>query len=311
MSRAFSPDDLAAAIRGRLLSFPLTDFDEDDAFDPRAYRARVAWLNEMGASGHFAAGGAGEFFSLTTHEYGDVVRATVDVCGGRVPVIAAIGMGTLAAVSFARTAAELGADGLLLLPPYMTESSQAGLAKHVEAVCRASDLGVIVYNRANCRLTAATLAGLAERCPTLIGLKDGLGDIEQLVAMRSLLGKRMLLINGMPTAEIYAQAYAGMGVPTYSSALFNFIPKAAQRFHAAVAAGDLATVDAFLRDFLLPYMRIRNAQPGYAVSIVKAGADIIGRGAGRVRSPLSDLEPDERAALSTLILAIKAEGTSR
>ena len=307
MSRALAPKELIAAIEGRLLSFPLSDFDAEGRFDPDGYRARLEWLNAAGASGHIAAGGAGEFFSLTQREYADIVRLTVEACDGRIPVIASIGMGTEAAIAYAKEAASLGADGLLLLPPYMTEASQAGLSAHITAICRATELGVIVYNRANCRLSATTLATLAEACPTLVALKDGLGDIEQLMAMRSLLGERMLLINGMPTAEVYAPAYQGMGVSTYSSALFNFIPKSAQRFHAAVAAGEAEFVMGFFRDFLLPYVRIRNAQPGYAVSIVKAGAEIVGRSAGRVRSPLSDLTPDERLALAKLIEAVEPQ----
>ena len=67
---------------------------------------------------------------------------------------------------------------------------------------------------------------------------------------------------------------------------------------------DAATVNHIVRDFFLPYLRIRNAQPGYAVSIVKAGAEIVGRSAGRVRSPLSDLTAAERSALAELIHAI-------
>ncbi len=198
----------------------------------------------------------------------------------------------------------MGADGLLLLPPYLTEASQAGLAAHITAICRATRLGVIIYNRANCRLNAETLARIAEDCPNLIGLKDGIGDIERFLAMRSLIGDRLLYINGMPTAEVYAQAYRGMGVKTYSSAIFNFVPRTAQAFHRAVLDDDAAVVDRIFRDFFLPYIRIRNNQPGYAVSIVKAGADIVGRGGGRVRSPLSELTAEERGQLATLIHAL-------
>ena len=60
---------------------------------------------------------------------------------------------------------------------------------------------------------------------------------------------------------------------TYSSAVFNFIPRTALKFHAAINARDDATVDALMRDFFVPYVRLRARQPGYAVSIVKAGAD--------------------------------------
>lgn len=301
MRGALSPAELRAAIEGRLLSFPLTDFDDQDRFDTGSYRRRLEWLNGAGASGHFAAGGAGEFFSLTLEEYSAVTRTTVEVCAGSIPVIAAAGLGTHAAVAYAQEAERLGADGLLLLPPYLTEASQAGLAAHITTICRATALGVIIYNRANCRLTAPTLARLAADCPNLIGLKDGIGDIELLLTMRSLLGERLLFINGMPTAEVFARAYKGMGVTTYSSAIFNFVPRTALAYHRAMLADDAATLDAIFRDFLSPYMRIRSAQPGYAVSIVKAGAEVIGRGGGRVRSPLSDLTAEEKAQLAVLI----------
>ncbi|MGH7005990.1 MAG: dihydrodipicolinate synthase family protein, partial [Alphaproteobacteria bacterium] len=179
--------------------------------------------------------------------------------------------------------------------------SQAGMIAHVSAICRSVDVGVIVYNRGTCQLRPDSVARIAEDCPNFVALKDGLGNIEWLLEMRALVGDRLLFINGMPTAEIHASAYAAMGVPTYSSAIFNFVPRTAVEFHHAVRDGDAATRDAILRDFLIPYLKIRNRQPGYAVGIVKAGVDLVGHGAGHVRAPLSDLTADERAELSLLI----------
>jgi len=300
----FSPEVLRTAIDGGLLSFPLTDFDSDDTFDAERYRARLEWLGRYGAAAIFAAGGAGEYFSLTDAEYESVVRETVAWSAGRVPVIAAAGQGTKAAVAHAQLAECLGADGILLLPPYMTEASQEGLAAHVTAVCGAVSIGVIVYNRGNCRLAPTTVARLAETCPNLIGIKDGLGNIEWLLRMRSLVGDRLLFVNGMPTAEVYAQAYRAMGAATYSSAILNFVPRTAVAFHRAVQAGDAATCDALFKTFLGPYLELRSRQPGYAVSIVKAGADIVGRSAGHVRPPLSALTGPERAELADLIAAL-------
>jgi 5-dehydro-4-deoxyglucarate dehydratase len=92
-----------------------------------------------------------------------------------------------------------------------------------------------------------------------------------------------------------------MGVPTYSSAVFNFIPKTALEFHAAVMADDHATCGRLLRDFFFPYLAIRNRQQGYAVSIIKAGAALVGHPAGPVRSPLSDLTAAESDQLAALI----------
>lgn len=190
---------------------------------------------------------------------------------------------------------------MLLLPHYLTEAGQEGLAAHVEAVCRAVKFGVIIYNRGACRLQAGTLAQLAERCPNLIGFKDGIGDIELMVSIRRKLGDRFAYLGGLPTAEVYASAYRAIGVPVYSSAVFNFVPKTAMDFYRAVTAGDRAVVNGLLDQFFLPYLEIRNRRPGYAVSIVKAGARLVGHDAGPVRPPLVDLTPDETARLAGLI----------
>lgn len=161
--------------------------------------------------------------------------------------------------------------------------------------------GVVVYNRGACRLTPQSLLVLAETCPNLIGFKDGFGDIEKFVAIRQTLGERFAYLGGLPTAEVFAGAYKAMGCPVYSSAVFNFIPKTAMDFYNAHAAGDTATCDRLIRDFFLPYIALRNKGEGYAVSIVKAGATLVGHSAGPVRPPLSDLLPAEVDHLGQLI----------
>ncbi len=138
-----------------------------------------------------------------------------------------------ASVAYAQEAERLGAKGLLLLPHYLTEASQDGVAAHVEAVCKSVKIGVVVYNRNVCRLQPHHLEQLAERCPNLIGYKDGLGDIELMVAIRRRLGDRFSYLGGLPTAEVYAAAYKALGVPVYSSAVFNFVPKTAVQFYEA------------------------------------------------------------------------------
>jgi 5-dehydro-4-deoxyglucarate dehydratase len=294
-------DEITASIRGKMLSFPLTDFDAEDRFDRVSFVNRLDWLGQYSPGALFPAGGAGEYFSLRADEYTAVVRETVEWSNGRIPVIAAAGMGTHAAVAHAREARDLGAGAILLLPPYMTETSQAGLLAHITAVCQSIDIGVIVYNRGNCKLRPESVVRLAEACPNFIALKDGIGNLEWLLEMRALLGERLLFINGMPTAEVYAAAYSAIDVTTYSSAIFNFVPRTACEFHQAIKRGDAIKRDAILRDFLVPYLKLRNRQPGYAVSIVKAGVDIIGRGAGPVRAPLSELTSEERNELDALI----------
>ncbi len=234
---AMTAAELKAKLHGGLLSFPVTDMDSAGNLNVAGFRARVEWLAGFGASAHFIAGGAGEFFSLEKDEYAGVVETAVSCRVDGVPVIAATGFGTRTAISYVREAERLGADGILLLPPYLTEASQEGLLQHIGAVCRATRLGVIVYNRANCRLTAQAVLQLTDSAPNFVALKDGVGDFEQLLAVRALVGERLAIINGMPTAEIYAPAFKGLGIGAYSSAIFNFLPQFARAFHAAIVGG--------------------------------------------------------------------------
>ncbi len=293
--------DLKSIIGSGLLSFPLTDFDEQGDFRPKTYIERLEWLAPYGATALFAAGGTGEFFSLTGDEYPVIIKTAVDTCRGKVPIIAGAGGPTRFAIACAQEAERLGAHGILLLPHYLTEAGQEGLINHVEAVCKSVKFGVIVYNRNVCRLTPDSLAILAERCPNLIGFKDGVGEIETMVSIYQRMGDRFAYLGGLPTAEVYAAAYKALGTPVYSSAVFNFIPKTAMDFYNAVAADDSATQHRLLHDFFMPYLAIRNRMPGYAVSIVKAGARIAGHDAGPVRPPLTDLKPAEVELLAALI----------
>ncbi len=292
---------LQSRLGSGLLAFPATHFDNDLAFVEASYRDSIANNIAHGAVGLFAPGGTGEFFSLSPEECRQVTRAAVEAAAGRVPIVAGTGYGTALAVSIAKAAETAGADAVLVLPPYLLNVEQSGLEAHIDAICRAIGIGVILYNRDNSIYAAETVARLAERHPNLIGFKDGHGDIEQLVRVRRLLGDRLLYIGGMPTAEVFAVPYFAAGFTTYSSAIYNFIPAAAQRFYAAVKAGDARSTDEMLRNFFLPYIALRNRRRGYAVSIVKAGMRIVGRSAGPVRPPLTDLTAAEMSELGSLI----------
>ena len=109
---------------------------------------------------------------------------------------------------------------------------------------------------------------------------------------------------GLPTAETFALPLLQLGVSTYSSALFNFVPEWAVAFYDAVRRQDQKTVYAMLNDFVIAYTKIRDRESGYAVSIVKAGMTVIGRPAGPVRTPLTDLSELELATLTDLVKRI-------
>src|SRR6202051_1588945 len=145
---------------------------------------------------------------------------------------------------------------------------------------------------------------LCPRSPTLSGFKDGVGDIELMTRVYSRMGDRLTYVGGLPTAETFALPYLDMGVPTYSTAGFNFVPRFATAFYAAVRRRDHATIEAGLKNFILPLIAIRNRRKGYAVSIIKAGMKVIGRDSGPVRSPLMDLNESEIEEVAALVASL-------
>jgi len=297
----YLPNELADKLKDGLLSFPVTAFDENLAVDEQAYKEHLDWQSGFDVAGLFAAGGTGEGFSLTVEESARVVQLAVEVAGSRVPVLASASGSTAQAVAGAQAAEAAGAEGLLVLPPYLTECDQEGLAAHVGAIAESTKLGIIVYNRANAIYSSDTVAKLAERHENFIGFKDGIGNIEHLTKVYAENGDRLFYLGGLPTAETFALPLLQLGMSTYSSAMYNFVPEFALEFYADVRNQDRAAVTEKLNRFVLPYIDIRDRVKGYGVSIVKAGIKAVGRNAGPVRPPLQDLTEQDFADLSALI----------
>ena len=297
-----NPETLKATLGSGLLSFPVTHFDAAGAFAPDSYKAHVAWLADYDAPVLFAAGGTGEFFSLSPSEIAPIVSAAKEAAG-KTAIVSGCGYGTELATDIARSAEKAGADGILLLPHYLIDAPQEGLFEHARAVCRSVGLGVMIYNRDNAQFEPDTVARLCDECPNLIGFKDGSGDIGKMRQITAKMGDRLTYLGGMPTAELFAEAYLGVGFTTYSSAVFNFVPALASRFYKALRSGDRATCEQILNDFFYPFMDLRSRRKGYAVSAIKAGVRLVGYDAGAVRPPLADLTAEEDDILRAIIEA--------
>jgi len=295
-----SPEEIKVALGSGLLSFPVTAFDPQGKFNEEPYRRHVEWLAGFDAPVLFAAGGTGEFFSLAPSEIPGIVSAAKEVAGD-VAIVSGCGYGTPMAVEIAKSVEKVGADGILLLPHYLIDAPQEGLHQHVKTVCQSVGIGVMVYNRDNAILHADTLARLCDECPNLVGFKDGSGDIGLVRQITATIGDRLIYLGGMPTAELFAEAYLGAGFTTYSSAVFNFVPDLAVKFYKALRAGDRRTCEQILVEFFYPFMAIRNRRKGYAVSAIKAGVRLQGFDVGPVRPPLSDLTREEEEMLDELI----------
>lgn len=290
-----------------LLSFPLTPFTADDKVDLTVFAAHLEQQIAAGPAGLFVACGTGEFTALSQDEYRDVVATAVRVADGRLPVVAGCGGGPRLAHEFATAAAECGADGLLLLPPYLISSTPAGLVEHIRYVARATSLPVTVYQRANAVLDPSAAIALLD-IPTVTGIKDGLGDVDAMLRLVTAVrtsghprAEEFGFLNGLPTAELSVQAYEAIGVECYSSAVLCFAPDIATAFHHAVRAGNKEAVRTLLTAFYLPFVDLRDETPGYAVALVKAGARLAGLDMGSVRPPLVDATPAHQQRLADII----------
>jgi 5-dehydro-4-deoxyglucarate dehydratase len=300
-----TPLELRSALDG-LLAFSLTPFSADGGVDLDALREHVEQLVSHRCAAIFPACGTGEFFSLSLREYRDVVATCVDQVAGRVPVVSGAGYGTALAREFAAAAESAGADGVLVLPPYLVDAPQQGLVNHYTAVASSTRLGIVVYQRGTAVFEPTALEQIAA-AHNVIGFKDGVGQIDRIQRLRARVGERLVYMNGMPTAEIYASAMMACGVMTYSSALLTFLPEVSVSFQRALIAGDAPTAESLLKQAIVPFVEIRRRGVGYAVSLVKAGARLRGLRVGRARPPLTDPGPDDEDALRRLLADLDCE----
>jgi 5-dehydro-4-deoxyglucarate dehydratase len=258
------PESLRVALGTGPPCFPVTHAREDFGFAADAYREHVAWQTTFDVGCVFAAGGTGEFPALAPPEVDAVVRAAVEA--SERPVIAPAGYTTPHAVAMARDAEEAGAAGVFLLPPYLAALDHDDLTAHVGAVCAATALGVVVP-------AGVTVDGV---CPNLVAFPEG-----------------------EPFPGVHTRLSAAL--PTLLGQLVNFAPRVTVGLHTALHEGDAASVHRTLDEFVLPYLEIRDRRAGYAVATVKAALTAVGRPAGPVRPPLTDLSPTEHGELKALL----------
>nr|WP_240687311.1 5-dehydro-4-deoxyglucarate dehydratase [Amycolatopsis suaedae] len=289
-----------------LLAFPLTPFTDDLDLNLDAFADHVEFHVEAGAGALFIACGTGEFSALAPDELAALLRRAREVVRGRVPIWAGAGGGPATARAGVAAAREGGADGVLLLPPYLVTGPPEGLVDHVRYAAAGADIPVIVYHRSPGVFTAGGAAALLD-IPTVVGLKDGYGDVDLMTRIVTTIrsaggrGEQFLFFNGLPTAEVSARAYSAIGVARYSSAVHCFAPEIASAFHTALSTSDDATMDALLSGFYLPLVALRDETPGFAVSLVKAAARLRGEKVGGVRPPLREPSAEQLDRLERII----------
>jgi 5-dehydro-4-deoxyglucarate dehydratase len=291
------PGTLRKKLSG-VIAFPVTPFKVDLSLDLPGLHENLTKLLEHPIAAVVAAGGTGELYSLTPAEYTRVIELTTLAIEDRVPVIAGVGFGQRLAVEMAQTAEKAGADGILVFPPYYPQAEDEGLFEYYRAIGEATRLGMLIYSRDWAGFSPAMVERLST-IPTLIGWKDGHGDIRRLQIIMNHVGDRLHWIGG--AGDDMVAAYFSIGVSTFTSSIATVAPRLSLRLYELAHGGDAEALNELLNRCVVPLYALRARRKGYEVSAMKAMMDMIGLNGGPVRPPLVNVKPEEEDELRTIL----------
>jgi 5-dehydro-4-deoxyglucarate dehydratase len=281
-----------------VIAFPVTPFKEDLSLDLPGLHENLTKLLEHPIAAVVAAGGTGELYSLTPAEYLRVIELTALAVEDRVPVIAGVGFGQRLAVEMAQAAEKAGADGILAFPPYYPQAEDEGLFEYYRAIGNATRLGMLIYSRDWANFTPSMVERLTA-IPTLIGWKDGHGDIRRLQIIMNHVGDRLHWIGG--AGDDMVAPYFSIGVTTFTSSIATVAPRLSLRLWELADAGDSEALTDLLNRAVVPLYALRARRKGYEVSAMKAMMDMVGMNGGPVRPPLVNVKPDEEDELRAIL----------
>jgi 4-hydroxy-tetrahydrodipicolinate synthase len=235
----------------------------------------VEWQIAEGSNALVPCGTTGEVATLTADEHRELIAHTVQIAKGRVPVIAGCGTySTAASIERIRAAADVGANGALVVVPYYNKPSQTGLAAHFAAIADASPLPIVVYNvpsRTVADISVETLAEVA-RHPKIVAVKDATGNLGRVSAQRLACGEDFVQLSGNDDMALGFNAMGGVGCISVTA---NVAPRLCSDFQKAMKDGRWDEALAFQdRLFPLHAALFTDASPAptkYALGRVRPG----------------------------------------
>jgi 4-hydroxy-tetrahydrodipicolinate synthase len=281
-----------------------TNLQADLSVDRAAFAAHCRWLIDAGCAGLVVGGSLGEAQTLSFDEKIALVRAAVDAVGQRAPVALGIAaLSTAEAVALARAAEQAGAQGLMVLPPYVYSGDWREMKAHVGAVLAATGLSCLLYNNPPAYRTdflPEQIAELATEHAKLRAVKESSGDVRRVTALRALCGRRLDILIGMDDAVVEG-VYAG--AVGWVAGLANAFPEESVALFDCASRGDKARAHA-LYTWFLPLLRL-DTVPKF-IQLIKWVQAEVGRGTPFVRPPRLPLAGvDLEHARSVLTRALK------
>lgn len=284
--------------RGSLTAL-VTPFGKDGDLDVKAFRELVEWQIAEGSNGLVPVGTTGESPTLSHEEHHEVVRLCVEVAAGRVPVVAGAGSNsTREAVSLARHAEKVGADGVLVVTPYYNKPNQRGLYEHYAAVARAISLPIIIYNippRSVIDMTPETMGRLAADFPNIVGVKDATAKVDRVSEQRAACGADFIQLSGEDVSALGFNAHGGVGCISVTS---NVAPRLCAAFQEASLSGDRERAIE-LQGLLLPLHKALFIEP--SPSGTKYALSRLGRIEYALRLPLVPVETETASRIDAAL----------
>ena len=255
----------------------------------------IDFQTEGGADGLVILGTTGEPSTMTETEKEEVIRYSIKRADGKIKIIVGCGSNdTLKAVSYAKRAERLGADGVLAVTPYYNKCTQKGIFEYYKAVCEATKLPVIAYNVPS-RTGVNILPETAEKLATLknlAGIKEASGNMAQVCETARRVRGKIDIFSGEDALNLPVLAVGGAGV---ISVLSNVAPGQVKEVYTLVKAGDFESANA-LQDRLLPLIDALFCEVNPIP--VKEALNMLGFDAGIPRPPLTELEEEHKVKLS-------------
>jgi dihydrodipicolinate synthase/N-acetylneuraminate lyase len=268
-----------------------TSFTEDLKVDHGFIAKHSRWLLDNGCTGIVALGSLGEGATLAFDEKAEILQTCVKSVNGRGMVVAAISaLSTDEAIALAKKAAELGCDGLMVLPPYVYEGNWREMKTHVAAVFAATPLSCMLYNNPVAYGTdflPEQIRELAEEYDNLEAVKESSTDARRVSAIRALLDRRLEISVGVDDAVLEA---IGVGATGWVAGLANALPKESVDLFNLAMSGQSERAFELYRWFL-PLLRM-DTVPNF-VQLIKLVQAEFGMGNPRVRPPRLQLIGDE------------------
>ena len=215
----------------------ITPFRPDGSVDEKALASFVQWQIREGIHFLVPCGTTGESVTLSHGEYLAVVRITLEVAAGRVPVIVgAGGNDTAKVIALVQELEQLGADGILSVSPYYNKPTQEGIYQHFRAIAQSTSLPILVYNvpgRTSSNILPDTLLRLAD-ISNIVGVKEASGDISQIGEICTRAAGSFRILSGDDALTLPVIALGGRGVISVAS---NEAPNMMVKFVSACLDG--------------------------------------------------------------------------